>query len=80
MRQMDLSTMQDIDSAFPDGKRCRWLKTDIDSGVMAGGEVYIMGTCRLMGGTVYDRDCSGCNSYTTDPKTPSPSTKRVARE
>lgn len=66
MRQMDLRTVVDIDSVFPDGRRCRWLKTDIDSGVMAGGEVLIMGTCGLMGGIAYEQSCAGCASYERD--------------
>ncbi len=66
VRQMDMDTVGDIDRVFPDGKRCRWLKTDIDSGLMAGGEVFVMGTCRLMGGVAYDRTCDGCSSYTRD--------------
>lgn len=61
--QMRMEDVFDVDAVFPDRRRCVWLKLDADTGVMAGGEVYVMGTCRLFGGAVYDRNCSGCGGY-----------------
>lgn len=63
MTQLTLKDMDDVSSVFPNGKICKWLKTDEATGCMEGGEIYVMGTCRFRGGTAYDRECSGCRMY-----------------
>lgn len=59
-----------IDSAnmawpFPNGRRCKYLKTDEASGLMREGVVR-MGTCGAVGGDCYDRQCDGCSFYEVD--------------
>ena len=63
MSQMRLEDSRHIDEVYPDGKRCKWLKIEEDTGVMKGGEVFVMGTCKLFSDVVYDRTCYGCSGY-----------------
>lgn len=63
MSQVTLKDMEAVSQVFPQGKICKWLKIEGDTGVMEKGEVFVMGTCNLMSGVVYDRSCYGCKSY-----------------
>ncbi len=55
--------MNEIGSIFPDGRTCKWLKEDLDTGVDVGDGVFITGTCRLFGDVVYNLTCKGCSGY-----------------
>lgn len=63
MTQLTMKDVLDVSSVFPNGRICKWLKTDEATGMMEGGEIYVMGTCRFRGGTAYDRECSDCGMY-----------------
>lgn len=63
MSQVTLKDMEAVSKVFPDEKICRWLKIEEDTGVMERGEVFVMGTCKLFSGVVYDRSCYDCKSY-----------------
>ena len=63
MSQVTFTDVQNVSKVFPGGKMCKWLKIEGDSGVMKGGEVFVMGTCKLFSGVVYDRSCYGCKMY-----------------
>jgi len=63
MSQLTLTDVFDVSSVFPNGRICKWLKADEATGMMEGGEIYVMGTCRFRGGTAYDRECSDCGMY-----------------
>lgn len=56
-------TVFSVSSVFPKGRTCRWLKEDDSTGMEVRDGVRIMGTCRLMGGEVYDGSCRGCSRY-----------------
>ncbi len=54
-------TMDDVERSTRAVSRCPYLRRDATSGMRIGdGSITIMGTCRMKGGTVYDRDCDGC--------------------
>lgn len=53
----------DIGSVYPNGRPCAYLKQDIATGLDIGGNVHIMGTCRMFGDVVYDGSCRGCHGY-----------------
>lgn len=61
--QITLKDVLDVSAVFPDGRICKYLKADEATGMMEGGELYVMGTCRFRGGPAYDRECSGCTMY-----------------
>ena len=63
MSQVTFTDVQNVSKVFPDERICKWLKIEGDTGVMKGGEVFVMGTCTLQSGVVYDRSCYGCKSY-----------------
>lgn len=63
MSQLTFKDMAAVSQVFPDRKICKWLKIEEDTGVMKGEEVFVMGTCRLFSGPVYDRSCYECESY-----------------
>lgn len=63
MSQITLKDMDNVSQVFPDRKICRWLKIEDDTGILKDGEVFVMGTCKLFSGVVYDRSCYECNSY-----------------
>lgn len=63
MSQLTLTDVFDVSRVFPNGRICKWLKADEATGMMEGGEIYVMGTCRFRGGTAYDRECSDCGMY-----------------
>lgn len=65
MTQFTFDGLARIGEVFPDGKRCRHLKTDDASGMMVSEEIMRMGTCGFRGGDCYDRECQGCASYET---------------
>lgn len=56
-------TAFNVNSVFPKGRTCRWLKQDDSTGIEVRGGYRIMGTCRLFGGEVYDGNCRGCSRY-----------------
>ena len=60
---MTVSDDVDIFDVYPNGRPCRWLKTDLDTGVVVCGEARVQGTCKLFGGIVYDLSCKGCSRY-----------------
>lgn len=60
--QLRLQDSANLASPFPDGRRCRFLKSDEASGMMTEGVVR-MGTCGARGGDCYDRECDGCTFY-----------------
>ncbi len=53
----------DADKVYPNGRRCIWLKTELDTGVEVRGGAHIQGTCKLLSGPVYDLSCKGCSRY-----------------
>lgn len=60
---MTRSDIFDVTAVYPNGRVCRWLKEDLDTGAVVNPEVRIQGTCRLFGGIVYDLSCKDCSRY-----------------
>ena len=53
----------EVSSIFPNRRACRWLKEELDTGVVVRGGAIIAGTCRLFGDVVHDLNCRGCSRY-----------------